>query len=81
MIDPDAINEAKLALGRQLAAYRDAAGLKQQELAPRVHYGRSTIANVETGRQTCSGAFWERCYQELAPISVQEVRPKVQANW
>lgn len=66
MIDPDGINEAKLALGRQLAAYRDAAGLRQQELAPRVHYGRSTIANVETGRQTCSGAFWERCDQELA---------------
>jgi tetratricopeptide (TPR) repeat protein len=65
MIDPEAITEAKQALGRQLAAYRDAAGLKQQELAPKIHYGRSTIANVETGRQTCSRTFWERCDQAL----------------
>jgi tetratricopeptide (TPR) repeat protein len=65
MIDPEAIAEAKRALGRQLAACRDAAGLKQQELAPQIHFGRSTIANVEVGRQTCSRTFWERCDQAL----------------
>jgi len=65
MIDPEAITEAKRSLGRQLAACRDAAGLKQQELAPKIHYGRSTIANVEVGRQTCSRTFWERCDQAL----------------
>ncbi len=65
MIAPEAITKAKHALGRQLAAYRDAAGLKQQELAPKIHYGRSTIANVETGRQTGSRMFWERCDQAL----------------
>jgi tetratricopeptide (TPR) repeat protein len=65
MIDPEAITEAKRALGRQLAAYRDTAGLNQRQLAPLIHYGRSTIANVETGRQTCSRTFWERCDQAL----------------
>lgn len=56
---PDAIMQAKLALGHQLAAYRRAAGVTQHELAPRVHYGRSTIANVEIGRQNVPRAFWE----------------------
>ena len=65
MIDPEAVTEAKRALGRQLAACRDAAGLIQEQLAPLIHYGRSTIANVEIGRQTCSRAFWERCDQAL----------------
>jgi len=46
MIDPETVTEAKRALGRQLAAYRDAAGLKQSQLAPLVLYGRSTIAEL-----------------------------------
>src|SRR6266542_892386 len=66
MIDSDAIPAAKLALGRQLAACREAAGLKQQDLSPRIHFGRSTIANAETGRTTCSRDFWEQCDRELA---------------
>ena len=45
MIDSEAIAEAKRALGRQLAAYRDAAGLNQHQLAQLIHYGRGTIAN------------------------------------
>src|SRR5439155_26943542 len=41
MIDQSALSQARRALGHQLAAYRQAAGLKQEELAPLVHYGRS----------------------------------------
>ena len=65
MIDPDAITEARRALGRQLAAFREAAGVNQHQLAPLIHFGRSTIANAETGRSTCSAAFWERCDEAL----------------
>jgi DNA-binding XRE family transcriptional regulator len=65
MIDPEAITEARRALGRQLAAYREAAGLIQEQLAPLIHYGRSTIANAETGYSTCSRTFWERCDKAL----------------
>jgi len=65
VIDPQAITEAKRVLGRQLAAFRSAAGLNQHQLAPLINYGRGTIANVETGRQTCSRTFWERCDQAL----------------
>jgi tetratricopeptide (TPR) repeat protein len=61
MIDPTAITEARQALGRQLAACREAAGLVQEQLAPLIHYGRSTIANAETGYSTCSRTFWQRC--------------------
>jgi tetratricopeptide (TPR) repeat protein len=60
MIDPGEISAARHALGRLLAEYRGAAGLKQRQLAPYTHYGRSTIANVETGRQNVPRDFWER---------------------
>ncbi|HEY3000915.1 MAG TPA: helix-turn-helix transcriptional regulator [Kribbellaceae bacterium] len=65
MVDRAVIAEARRALGRQLAAYREAAGLNQHQLAPLVHYGRSTIANAETGHSTCSRVFWERCDEAL----------------
>src|SRR2546421_1857482 len=66
MIDQRAIFNARRALGRQLAAYRQAAGLKQEELAPLVHYGRSSVANVETGREKGSRTFWQCCDEVLA---------------
>ena len=53
------------ALGRQLAAYRRAAGLSQERLAGLADYSRSTIANVETGRQHVSADFWLRCDEVL----------------
>lgn len=65
MIDPEAIIEARRALGRQLAAYRDAASLNQHQLALLISYGRSTVANAETGYSTCSRAFWDRSDEAL----------------
>jgi tetratricopeptide (TPR) repeat protein len=65
MVDSGEIAAARRALGRTLAAYREAAGYSQHSLAPLTHYGRSTIANVETGRQNVPRAFWERCEQLL----------------
>ena len=47
-------------LGAELAAYRRAAGYTQAEFAELTEYSRSTIANVETGRQHVSRDFWER---------------------
>jgi transcriptional regulator with XRE-family HTH domain len=43
----------------ELAAYRRAAGCTQAQLAQRTGYSRSTIANVETGRQHVPRGFWE----------------------
>lgn len=54
-----AIENARRALGAELAAYRRAAGHNQAELASLVGYSRSTIANVETGRQNVPRDFWE----------------------
>ena len=61
MPEPQRIAAARRALGRQLAAYRKAAGYSQHQLAPHTGYGRSTIANVEVGRQHVPRAFWQRC--------------------
>ncbi|MGC5018716.1 helix-turn-helix domain-containing protein [Micromonospora sp. DT47] len=52
-------------LGRQLARLRALAGYTQHSLAPLLHYGRSTIANVEVGRQRPPRRFWERCDEVL----------------
>jgi transcriptional regulator with XRE-family HTH domain len=59
--EPDGIDEARRALGRQLAAVRKAIGYSQTELAARVGYSRSTIANLETGRQDAAAEFWRDC--------------------
>ncbi len=60
MRDSEAVEKARRALGGELAAYRRAAGYSQAEFAALVDYSRSTIANVETGRQHVPPGFWKR---------------------
>ena len=60
MKEPEATEHARRALGAELAAYRTAAGFNQDRLAELTSYSRSTIANVETGRQKVRRPFWER---------------------
>lgn len=55
------VPDARRTLGRQLAALRKAAGYSQHGFAPLTLYGRSTLANVETGRQNVPREFWQRC--------------------
>src|SRR5262249_1963841 len=57
---------ARRALGAQLAALREAAGLTQHALAPLVGYGRSTVGNVEVGLQRVPRSFWVRCDEVFA---------------
>ncbi|HXP19102.1 MAG TPA: helix-turn-helix transcriptional regulator [Streptosporangiaceae bacterium] len=61
MADEELVAGACGALGRQLAASRRAAGLSQEALARLAEYSRSTVANVETGRQRVPRGFWARC--------------------
>src|SRR6266508_6140772 len=71
MITPEAIAEARRQLGRQLAALRKAAGYNSEhDLAPLTFFGRSTIANVEMGRQHAGRAFWRRCDEVLGTDGV-----------
>lgn len=58
MRESDAVEQARRALGCELAAYRRAAGYSQAEFASVVGYSRSTVANVETGRQNVPRGFW-----------------------
>ncbi|MGH4026695.1 MAG: helix-turn-helix domain-containing protein, partial [Pseudonocardiaceae bacterium] len=66
MIDRHAIAEARHTLGRRLAELRKAAGYSQHEFAPMTLYTRSTVANVEIGRQQVPASFWQRCDEVLA---------------
>jgi len=61
MIDPQQLREAKQALGRRLRDLRTARGLRQKDVAERVVSTRSTVANVETGRQVVDRIFWQQC--------------------
>jgi tetratricopeptide (TPR) repeat protein len=61
-----AVGEAWRSLGRRLAALRRAAGHNQHQLAALVHYTRSSVANVEVGRQRAPREFWALCDSVLA---------------
>jgi transcriptional regulator with XRE-family HTH domain len=50
---------ARRGLGAELASYRRAIRYSQAQLARLTDYSRSTIANVETGRQHVPRVFWE----------------------
>jgi hypothetical protein len=64
--ESDVISAARRALGRQLADFRRVARCNQHQLASLVSYARSTVANVEVGRQNAPRKFWERCDQVLS---------------
>ena len=61
MSGADKVSQRRRDLGERLAEYREAANLTQHQLAPLIYYGRSTVANAETGRQLAARVFWERC--------------------
>jgi DNA-binding transcriptional regulator YiaG len=58
-VTPEQVAEARRVLGRSLAEWRGTAGLTQVELARQVSYSRSTVANVETGRDCNARQFWQ----------------------
>ncbi|PZG07716.1 XRE family transcriptional regulator [Micromonospora craterilacus] len=60
-MNPQQLSEVKRALGRRLAGWRRTRGLTQDDVARRVHSTRSTVANVESGRQVVDRVFWVQC--------------------
>ena len=65
MRESEAVQNARRALGARLAASRQAAGQNQAALARLAGYSRSTIANVETGRQHVPPEFWTKVDEAL----------------
>ncbi len=57
----ETVTQMRRALGRQLAAMRNRAGLSQWDLAPRTGYSRSTLSDAELGRHRQRREFWLRC--------------------
>jgi DNA-binding XRE family transcriptional regulator/tetratricopeptide (TPR) repeat protein len=64
--DAAEIAQAWRELGIRLASLRRNVGYSQGQLADLVHYTRSSIANIETGRQRAPADFWIRCDKILA---------------
>ncbi|MER7456314.1 helix-turn-helix transcriptional regulator [Micromonospora sp. NPDC126480] len=61
VLTPVELVEARRALDRTLSARRRAIGVTQVRLTRLVPWSRSTIANVEMGRQNVPRAFWQDC--------------------
>ncbi|MGH3755210.1 MAG: helix-turn-helix domain-containing protein [Pseudonocardiaceae bacterium] len=57
--EPPGLVAMRLALGQQLAARRDAAGIVQQQIGRKTGYSRSSIAKAEAGRQLLTREFWQ----------------------
>ena len=63
--DAETVAQMRRALGQQLAAMRNRAGLSQWELAPPTGYSRSTLSDAELGRHRLRREFWLRCDELL----------------
>lgn len=61
----DHVTEAFRQVGVLLRERRLAAGLSQQQLGELVRFSRSTVANVEIGRQSVTRGFWKLADQVL----------------
>lgn len=85
--EPTEVVELRRMLGRRLAVLRGEAGLTQNEIAVALHYDRTSVAHIETGRQGAPRVFWERVdrllgangalvagYDELAHAKVERPR-------
>jgi peptide deformylase len=57
--EPPELVALKRALGRQLAASREAAEIGQQQVAHKTGYSRSSVAHAEAGRQLLTREFWK----------------------
>lgn len=58
-LEPPELTALRRALGRQLAAMRQAAEVGQQQVARRTGYSRSSVAHAEAGRQLLTRNFWK----------------------
>jgi DNA-binding XRE family transcriptional regulator len=56
--ESDAVESARRTLGLKLSICRRAGGYSQADFASLIDYSRSTVANVETGRQRVPRTFW-----------------------
>jgi transcriptional regulator with XRE-family HTH domain len=61
----ESLLQMRRALGRQLAALRNRAGLSQWDLAPLTGYSRSALSDAELGRHRLRRVFWARCDELL----------------
>jgi transcriptional regulator with XRE-family HTH domain len=57
--EPPELVAMRLALGQQLAALRQAAGLVQPQVARRTGYSRSAVTHAEAGRYLPRRQFWQ----------------------
>ncbi|MFI9643578.1 helix-turn-helix domain-containing protein [Micromonospora sp. NPDC051925] len=91
-MDPQQLSDVKRALGRRLGRWRRTRGLTQDDVARRVHSTRSTVANVESGRQVVDRVFWAQCesllqaggelisgYDEYRSLEVRHQQEKAEA--
>jgi transcriptional regulator with XRE-family HTH domain len=77
---PKLRSRARRAIGAKLAICRRASGYSQADFASLTDYSRSTIANVETGRQRVPRTFWTAADAALGTEgALTEVNDEIEA--
>lgn len=79
-VTPEALADARRLLGAQLRAARRGMGVTQSRLAQEVRWSRSTVANVEVGRQPAPREFWVACDNALGAGGVLVARSAAAAE-
>ncbi|WP_298182739.1 helix-turn-helix transcriptional regulator [Saccharomonospora sp.] len=68
--EPEPILRQRQTLGAQLAAFRQAAGLTQGQLAKAALCDRTTLAHIEKGRARADERFWRACDEAVGAHGV-----------
>ncbi|MGH4014179.1 MAG: helix-turn-helix domain-containing protein [Pseudonocardiaceae bacterium] len=69
--EPPELVAMRFALGQQLAARREAAGIIQPQIARKTGYSRSSVAKAESGRQLLTREFWQTADELLRADGVR----------
>ena len=78
--ESDLVERARRVLGVKLAICRRAVGYSQADFASLVDYSRSTVANVETGRQRVPREFWAAADAALRTgAALSEINDEIEA--
>lgn len=81
---PEPIATLRRDLGQLLAKYRSGAHLSQGDLGGKTNYSRTSIAHIESGRQSTNRAFWETtdevCHADGVLIAKYEATLQAEAR-
>src|SRR5687767_12252653 len=72
---------SQLELGRHLTQIREAAGMKQAELARRITWSPAVLSRIETGERPLAPEELDIILREIATPAAEKLRQAMQRQW